>query len=63
MPPQSPLASEKIMAFIATQYPANLTNVFIPVNPNLNVTSSLFGRSTNQANRGRECQYSLRLVF
>jgi hypothetical protein len=32
-------------------------------NPNMNVYSSLFGRSTGQANRGREMQYTLRLHF
>jgi hypothetical protein len=41
----------------------NLTNSFIPSNPNTDVLSSLFGRSTNQANRGREMQYSMRVHF
>ena len=41
----------------------NMTNSFVPNDPNLNVLSSLFGKSTNQANRGREVQYSLRLFF
>jgi hypothetical protein len=29
----------------------------------MSVTSSLFGRSTDQQNRGREMQYTLRLQF
>lgn len=41
----------------------NLTNSFVPNNPNLNVLSPLFGRTTDQANRGREMQYTLRLYF
>src|SRR5262249_36603060 len=41
----------------------NLTNSFVPSNPNLTVTSSVFGRSVDQQNRGREMQYSLRLQF
>ena len=41
----------------------NLTNSFIPTNPNVDVNSALFGRSTNQQNLGREMQYSLRLHF
>jgi hypothetical protein len=41
----------------------NLTNSFMLGNPNLNVTSSLFGRSTTQANQGREMQYTMRLHF
>jgi hypothetical protein len=41
----------------------NLTNSFMPANPNVDVNSSLFGRSTNQANRGREFQYTMRLHF
>ncbi len=41
----------------------NLTNSFMASLPNANVTSSLFGRSTGQANRGRELQYTLRLHF
>jgi hypothetical protein len=41
----------------------NLTNSFIPTNPVTDVNNSNFGRSINQANRGREMQYSLRLVF
>ena len=41
----------------------NLTNSFVPTAPDMNVNSSLFGRSTNQANRGREVQYSIRLLF
>jgi hypothetical protein len=41
----------------------NMTNSFVPNDPNMNVLSSLFGKSTNQANRGREVQYSLRLFF
>jgi hypothetical protein len=41
----------------------NLTNSFMASMPNASVTSSLFGRSTGQANRGREMQYTLRLHF
>ncbi|HSB14224.1 MAG TPA: hypothetical protein VLE22_07175, partial [Bryobacteraceae bacterium] len=41
----------------------NSPNGFVWADPNMTVTSSLFGRSTNQVNRGRECQYSLRLLF
>jgi hypothetical protein len=41
----------------------NLTNSFIPKMPNTDVQNSLFGRSTDQANRGREFQYTLRLHF
>ncbi|MBI3279386.1 MAG: TonB-dependent receptor, partial [Acidobacteria bacterium] len=41
----------------------NLTNYFQPNMPNTSVTSSLFGRSTTQQNRGREMQYSIRLIF
>jgi hypothetical protein len=41
----------------------NSPNCFVWANPNMSVTSSLFGRSTNQSNRGREMQYSLRLLF
>ena len=41
----------------------NATNSFMAGNPNTSVTSSLFGKSTTQANAGREVQYSLRLHF
>jgi len=41
----------------------NMTNSFMATNPNVSVTSSLFGRSTGQANRGREIQYTIRLHF
>jgi len=41
----------------------NLTNSFVPKDPVVDVTSSAFGRSTDQANRGREMQYTLRLHF
>jgi hypothetical protein len=43
----------------------NLTNSLMWANPNMSVTSQLFGRSTAQAqgNRGREMQYTLRLQF
>ena len=41
----------------------NLTNSFIPNNPSTSVTSSSFGRCTNQGNKGRQFQYVLRLVF
>jgi hypothetical protein len=41
----------------------NLTNSFVPSDPITNVLHPLFGRTTNQANRGRELQYTLRLHF
>ena len=43
----------------------NLTNSLMWANPNTTVGNSLFGRSTAQAttNRGREIQYTLRLMF
>lgn len=41
----------------------NLFNHFIPSDPSTNIYSSTFGMSTNQANAGRECEYSLRLHF
>lgn len=41
----------------------NSPNGFVWNDPNMTVTSSLFGRCTSQANRGREMQHSLRLVF
>jgi len=41
----------------------NLTNAFVPTNPVMSVTASNFGVTTSQQNRGREMQYSLRLVF
>ncbi|HVV70011.1 MAG TPA: carboxypeptidase regulatory-like domain-containing protein, partial [Verrucomicrobiae bacterium] len=41
----------------------NLTNSFVPTNPDMTVTNSTFGRSTSQQNRGREMQYSLRFQF
>ncbi len=41
----------------------NLSNSFMLGGPNTSVTSSLFGRSTAQANYGREMQYTMRLHF
>jgi hypothetical protein len=41
----------------------NMTNSFMPSAPSTSVTSSLFGRSTGQANRGREVQYTMRLIW
>lgn len=43
----------------------NLTNSLMWANPEMRVANPLFGRSTAQAttNRGREMQYTLRLVF
>ncbi|HSR07864.1 MAG TPA: hypothetical protein VLM42_11990, partial [Bryobacteraceae bacterium] len=41
----------------------NLTNTFRPADPNVTVTSSTFGQTTNQANLGRSMQYTLRLIF
>ena len=42
----------------------NVTNTFVPTDPNLNVLQpATFGRSTNQTNRGREFQYTARIHF
>jgi len=41
----------------------NVTNSFIATDPDVNVTSSTFGKSTNQFNLGRAMQYTLRLMF
>ncbi|WP_322801788.1 hypothetical protein, partial [Thermoflexus sp.] len=41
----------------------NLTNSIMWSNPSTSVTSSLFGRITSQANRGRELQYAARIHF
>lgn len=41
----------------------NMTNSFMAANPNMSVYSSTFGRSTAQANSGREMQYTMRLHF
>jgi len=41
----------------------NLTNSIMWGGPNTSVSSSLFGRITSQANRGRELQYCARLHF
>jgi hypothetical protein len=41
----------------------NVTNSVMPGNPNLAVTSTLFGRVNTQVNYGREVQYTLRLHF
>lgn len=41
----------------------NLTNSFMASMPSVDINSALFGRSTNQANRGREFQYTMRLHF
>ncbi|HEU0140188.1 MAG TPA: carboxypeptidase regulatory-like domain-containing protein, partial [Bryobacteraceae bacterium] len=41
----------------------NLTNSFMAANPSVDIYSSLFGKSVNQVNRGREMQYTLRLHF
>ncbi|MCC6857420.1 MAG: carboxypeptidase regulatory-like domain-containing protein [Bryobacterales bacterium] len=41
----------------------NMTNTVQWANPNVTVTSSLFGRITSQANVGREVQYAARLHF
>ena len=56
-----PLSGRTRLEFKMEAY--NLTNSFMASMPNANVTSSLFGRSTGQANRGRELQYTLRLLF
>jgi hypothetical protein len=41
----------------------NSLNAFMPSQPSTDVTSSLFGMSTNQANYGRVMQYSARIRF
>jgi hypothetical protein len=41
----------------------NLTNSFIPLDPSTDVYDYSFGRSTDQANMGREMQFSLKLHF
>jgi hypothetical protein len=41
----------------------NLSNSFVASDPSTDVYSSLFGRSTAQANIGRQMQYILRLHF
>jgi len=41
----------------------NVSNSFIPSDPVTNVTSGTFGRTVNQANRGREFQYTARIHF
>jgi hypothetical protein len=41
----------------------NLTNSFVPGLPDMTVGSPLFGKSTTQANLGRQMQYTLRLHF
>jgi hypothetical protein len=56
-----PIAERIRLEFKMEAY--NLTNSFMASMPNATVTSSLFGRSTAQANRGRELQYTLRLHF
>jgi hypothetical protein len=58
---QFPLTERLRLEFRLEAY--NLTNSFMWSNPNMSVVSSLFGRSTNQENLGREIQYTLRLHF
>lgn len=41
----------------------NLTNSFVPGLPNMMVGNPQFGRSTTQANLGRQMQYTLRLHY
>ncbi|MEZ5356782.1 MAG: carboxypeptidase-like regulatory domain-containing protein [Bryobacteraceae bacterium] len=41
----------------------NITNSFIPTDPNTNVLQPTFGRSLSQLNRGREFQYTARIHF
>jgi hypothetical protein len=41
----------------------NLTNSFIPTDPVINALGPNFGKCTNQLNRGRELQYTVRLQF
>lgn len=58
-----PIKERFKLEFRAEAY--NLTNSLMWANPNLTVTSPLFGRLTSQVNqnRGRELQYTLRLIF
>ena len=41
----------------------NLTNHFVPNDPNVTVTSSLFGSTTDQVNIGRQMQYNMKIIF
>ncbi|MCW5979342.1 MAG: TonB-dependent receptor [Bryobacteraceae bacterium] len=41
----------------------NTPNAFVPTNPQLSVTNAAFGRTQSQQNRGRESQYSIRIIF
>ncbi len=57
-----PLKGERLrLEFKMEAY--NLSNSFMASDPNMSVYSSLFGRSTGQANLGRQLQYTLRLHF
>lgn len=56
-----PLSEKWKLEFRLEAY--NLTNSIMWNNPNTSVSSSLFGRITGQANRGREVQYCARLLF
>jgi hypothetical protein len=58
-----PIAERYRLEFRFEAY--NLTNSLMWANPNMTVGQATFGRSTAQAtgNRGREMQYTLRLVF
>lgn len=58
-----PIAERYKLEFKFEAY--NVTNSFIPDNPNVSVLSSLFGKSTAQMypNRGREMQYTMRIYF
>ena len=57
-----PLKGERLrLEFKVEAY--NLSNSFLASDPSTDVYSSLFGRSTGQANTGRQIQYSLRLHF
>jgi hypothetical protein len=41
----------------------NVTNTFVPNDPNTTFTAATFGRTTTQLNRGREFQYTARIHF
>lgn len=56
-----PIRERFQLEFKAEAY--NLTNSFVPSDPVTNVLSPLFGRTTGQANRGREMQYTFRVHF
>jgi 23S rRNA pseudouridine1911/1915/1917 synthase len=59
-----PLTNERMKFELRMEF-YNFTNSFMPNQPNLSVTSSIFGKSTGVAggNYGREIQYTARIHF